>query len=112
MTTTDRELAFHEAMVDIYRRARIEARYNATYFLGMLADIGGYETAKYLIRTDKPSDGYTALYDRGRLDLTVEAEVLRPEWDDLFSPEDRRMATNRLTDYGFDVDEYLRRMSV
>ncbi len=111
MSDDARVLAFHEAMVDIYRRAKSEAQYNATYFLGMLSDIGGFETAKYLIRTDKPSLGYTALYDRGRLDLTVEAEVLRPDWDDLFTPEDRQMARKRLTEYGFDVDGYLGRVS-
>jgi len=99
--------AFHEAMVDIYRRAKSEAGYTATYFLSMVSERGGYETALYLIHTDRPSDGYTALYERGRLDLTVEALVLRPDWDDLFTAEARDLARKRLTDYGFDVDAHL-----
>jgi hypothetical protein len=105
-----RELAFHEAMVDVYLRAKREANYNATYFLGMLSDIGGYETARYLLHTKEPSIGYEALSDRGRLDLTVEAVVLLPEWSDLFDDRDREIARRRLTDYAFDVDGYLARL--
>lgn len=101
------QTAFHEAMVDIYRRAKSEAGYTATYFLSMVSERGGYETALYLIHTDRPSDGYTALYERGRLDLTVEALVLRPDWDDLFTAEDRDVARKRLINYGFDVDKKL-----
>jgi hypothetical protein len=107
MSESPRTIAFHGAMVELYRRAKVEAKYNASYFLGMLGDIGGYETAKYLIRTDKPSIGYTALYDRGRLDLTVEAVVMRSEWDDLFTDDDRLRARRRLSEHGFDVDAFL-----
>lgn len=96
--------AFHEAMVDIYRRAKSEAGYTATLFLRMVSERGGYETAQYLIHTDRPSDGYTALYERGRLDLTVEALVLSPQWDDLFSTEDKNLARRRLVDYGFALE--------
>ena len=107
--TTERELAFHGAMVDLYLRAKREANYNATYFLQMISDdqLGGYRTAKQLIHTATPSLGYQALYDRGRLDLTVEAVVLRPEWADLFTDDERAIARRRLTDYGFDVDLFL-----
>lgn len=103
-----RKIAFHEAMVDIYRRAKREAGYTASYFLGMVAERGGYETAIYLIRRDSPSDGYTALYELSRLDLTVEALVIRPEWSDLISETDRELARIRLTEYGFDIKEYIR----
>ena len=107
--TTDRELAFHGAMVDLYLRAKREANYNATYFLEMISDaeLGGHRTPRQLIHTTTPSLGYEALYDRGRLDLTVEAVILRPEWADLFTDEDRAIARRRLTDYGFDVDRFV-----
>ena len=94
---------FGEAMVDIYRNAKKRAGYDAKIFLQMVIDRGGFETARYLLWTDKPSYGYTALYELGRLDLTVEALVIQPEWADLFSDEDRARARVRLRDYGFDV---------
>jgi hypothetical protein len=39
---TDLETRFNEAMLDVYRRAKTEVSYNATRFLGMVAEIGGY----------------------------------------------------------------------
>lgn len=104
-----RELAFHAAMVDLYRRAKFEAGYPATYFLGMISDpdLGGLGTAKYLIHKNTPSDGYVALFELGRLDLTVEATVLLPEWADLFTDAERQIVRTRLTEYRFDVDGYL-----
>ena len=94
---------FTEAMVDIYRNAKRKAGYDAKIFIGMVLDRGGLETAQYLIRSDKPSDGYTALYERGHLDLTVEALVTSGEWDDLFPEEDRARARDRLRDYGYEA---------
>ena len=38
------------------------------------------------------SDGYTALWDRQRLDLTVEAVILDPKWRPLFSSEELGIA--------------------
>lgn len=67
------ETQFDHEMFEVYRRAKDEAGYNATIFLQMLTDNKGLRTAKTLINSSKPSDGYTALYMRGRLDLTVEA---------------------------------------
>jgi hypothetical protein len=62
---------FDAAMFEIYRRAKKDAGYNATIFLRMVSDRGGLATAKYLINSPKPSDGYTHLYERARLDLSV-----------------------------------------
>jgi hypothetical protein len=95
---------FDVAMFEIYRRAKSEAGYDATIFLGMLNDRsrGGLSTAKYLINSRKPSDGYTNLYERGRLDLTVEAMVLEnSKWHELFTSEELDKARRRLTDYGY-----------
>jgi hypothetical protein len=104
---SDLERRFHDGMVDIYRRAKLECRYNATYFIRMVGDDGGLATARRLLHAKEPSAGYVALYECGRLDLTVEALVLLCEWEDLISHDDRRIARERLTDYGFNVDAYL-----
>jgi hypothetical protein len=94
---------FAAAMFSIYRRAKDEANYPANIFLGMLNDRGGLATAKYLINSPKPSDGYTALYERGRLDLTVEAEVVEtPRWHSLFTADELAKARKRLADYRYE----------
>jgi hypothetical protein len=94
---------FDAAMFEIYRRAKQEAGYNATTFLRMITDRGGLATAKYLINTKTPSDGYTHLYERGRLDLTVEAMVAEDtKWHEPFTNEELAAAKTRLKKYGFD----------
>jgi hypothetical protein len=93
---------FNAAMFEIYRRAKKEAGYNATIFLRMVSDKGGLVTAKYLINASKPSDGYTHLYERGRLDLTVEAMVVENvKWHQLFTSDEIAAANKRLISYGY-----------
>jgi hypothetical protein len=97
------ELAFDAAMMRIYVRARDEVGYNATRYLQMLHDHRGVETARILVNAVQPSEGYTALWERGRLDLTVEALVLQPEWQAFFAQEPGLLerARRRLADYGY-----------
>jgi hypothetical protein len=96
------EKQFDAAMFEIYRRAKAEAGYTASIFLQMISDRGGLDTAKYLINARKPSDGYTHLYKRGRLDLTVEAMVVENQkWHQLFVPEELEKARRRLKEYGY-----------
>lgn len=93
---------FDQAMFQIYRRAKDEAGYPANIFLKMLSDKGGVATAKYLINAAQPSDGYTALFERGRLDLTVEAEVIEnPKWHELFTVDEIDRARHRLAQYQY-----------
>jgi len=94
---------FDSAMFAIYRRAKVEAGYNATIFLKLISDRGGLATAKYLFNTAKPSDGYTHLYERNRLDLTVEAMVVgEPKWHPLFTTDELSKARQRLKQYGYE----------
>jgi hypothetical protein len=99
--TEELEGAFNAAMHDVYVRAKLEAAYNATRFLKMLEDHRGLGTARILLHASAVSDGYTALWERGRLDLTVEAVLLDPRWDPLFSDQERDIARKRLQDYGY-----------
>ena len=93
-------------MFDIYRRAKSEAKYNATIFLSMLNDKGGLATAKTLINAESQSAGYTALMLANRLDLTVEALVVEDmRWRDLFLPEEIARATKRL-----EINHYVPKM--
>ena len=102
LSIADAEKLFSRAMKDVYERARKEANYTATYCLRMLADLGPLETARRLLHSPKPSEGFTALWERGRLDLTVENVVLQPQFADLFTEEDRDLARRRLATYGYE----------
>ena len=95
------ERRFHRAMVSIYETAKRELGYNATRFLQMISERGGLATARQLLWDDKPSDGFTTLWERKRLDLTVEARILAPEFAPLFTEADRDRALTRLREYGW-----------
>ena len=103
--TTDIQLEFDVAMMDIYHRAKYEAGYNATRYLQMLQEYGGIETAKILLHTTHVSDGYTALWERERLDLTVEALILQKKWHSLFSDQEREIAQKRLKQYNYEFKQ-------
>ena len=93
---------FDTAMMTIYQRAKDEAGYNATIFLQMLYEHRGLQTAKQLINSAHTPAGYTALYERKRLDLTVEAFVIEnAEWQPLFTSEEVDRARTRLLKYGY-----------
>ena len=95
------EIAFHDEMIELYKRARDDARYNATRFLGMINEQGGLETARTIVNSPSVSEGYTALWEKGRLDLTVEATILQPQWAPLFSDAERKIAVRRLREFGY-----------
>ena len=102
MKNTELENEFNEAMLNIYRIAKSEAKYNAQRFLQMVVDHGGTEAARMLINANSVSEGYAALWERGRLDLTVEAMVVNTSrFHALFTEDELQICRNRLQEYGY-----------
>ncbi|MGR5145563.1 hypothetical protein ACQKP8_03310 [Photobacterium alginatilyticum] len=102
MTYKSLEEQFDNAMMEIYHHALSEAKYKASAFLGMLLKYRGIDTAKRLIHSPNVSDGYTALWQLGRLDLTVEALIVENSiWHGLFSEEELKICQKRLHDYQY-----------
>ena len=100
----DLESQFHPAVVSVYERAKSEASYNASQFIQMVSELGGFETARILLASSDVSDGFTALWEARRLDLTVEALVLGAQWTGLFTAEERHTAEDRLRQYEYKND--------
>lgn len=92
---------FHHEMIRIYERAKRECGYNATRFLQVVTELGGLQAAKSLLRANTLSDGLTELWRLGRLDLSMEALILRSPWNSLFTEEELATAANRLRDLGY-----------
>ena len=82
------DIIFEQELREKMIVAKKECKYNATYFLQMLNEQGGVMTAKTLIakalQTGNPSDGFTRLFMEGRLDLSMEDSVCKPEYKELF----------------------------
>ncbi|MEH7249480.1 hypothetical protein V7114_22190 [Neobacillus niacini] len=90
---------FHRDMIAIYQKAKKECGYNATRFLQMVAAKDGLTVAKSFIQRSQATDGFTILWELGRLDLTVEALILKPKYAELFTDEERRQVQELLDQY-------------
>lgn len=102
MTSTSLIENFDTAMMGIYHKAVSETGYRASIFLNMLYEHRGLETARRLIHSPTVSDGYTALWELDRLDLTVEALIIEnTSWHELFSDEELTICRNRLKEYRY-----------
>jgi len=98
------EESFNRRMIEVYKASRAIG-YNATRFLSMVNEMGGLDAARTLLRAPGVSEGYTSLWERGRLDLSVEAVILESEWSALFTEAERGIARKRLKEFGFALEE-------
>ena len=78
-----------------------EFNYNPTYFLKMLYERGAVESAKQLINSPAPAEGFTRLWEEGHLSLSVEAHIIKEKYHSLFNSEEIEKARNRLKEYGY-----------
>lgn len=79
-------------------------KYHPTVWEGMIDQLGAVEAAMRLLRTGDVQPGFERLVKLGRHDLTIEASVLHPEWDGLFSNDVKDAARWRLRHAGFEPD--------
>ena len=101
MTGMGLEAEFHRAMLNIYDAA-VELGYRPVRFLQMVHEHGGVEAARRLLGAPEAQEGLTTLWELGRLDISMEALVVRERWAPLFSIAERQVARERLKAYGYD----------
>jgi hypothetical protein len=90
---------FNLLMQDTVHRCITEIKYRPSYVIAYMAEHDGTDTARWLVNLENESSGFTRLWMEGRLDLSAEALVLKPEYAALFSLEDRRKAYDTLVKY-------------
>jgi hypothetical protein len=93
---------FNQRMHKVYLDGKTEARFAAPLFAEMLKQHGGLETARRFLHSPDYAPGFTKLWERKRLDLTVEAVILEePKWHPLFTEEELGICRKRLRFYGY-----------
>lgn len=95
------EKDFDSDMKNIYVKAKKEIGYNATRFLQLVAEKGGLQAAKQLISKEGGTYGFEVLWERKRLDLSVEALVLNPKYVELFTERELKMCRQRLEELNY-----------
>jgi hypothetical protein len=97
------ENKFHKDMNNIYFIAKKEIKYNASRFIQLVSREGGQKAAKQLISKSGGTYGFEILWKNSRLDLSVEALILRSEYHELFTDEEREICRNRLKEFGYEI---------
>ena len=98
------ERQFEEVLKTLSNKAWIELGYKPTRFLQMLREQGAFQTAKSLLHSYEISYGFEILWEHKRLDLSLEAIILKPPWNDFFTDDEKRTARRRLLDCGYNPD--------
>ena len=75
--------------------------YYTTYFMQMLGEHGGVETARRLMASREPQLGLFELYRLDLLHESMEAVVLQEKFRSLFTPEELAEAHRRLDELGY-----------
>lgn len=101
------ERQFNEGIIEAYRFLARTINYKAVWFLDTVAREGGIGAARQFIYGRDATYGLERLRQADLLDRSIEAWVLEPRFEPLFTDEEREKARNRLVQYGFDVDGYL-----
>lgn len=91
---------FDAAMLEVYDAAMREVRYPARRFLYMTRRRGGLEAARHLLAKQGESEGFKRLAEARKLTLTMEYQVLKPEFATLFNEAELSVARQRLLDRG------------
>ncbi len=101
MAKKDLKDLLHRAMLIMLERARNECGFDDAQLRNFLIEKGGLQAAKALLHAPVPSQGYSELLERKRLDLTMEALIVEnPQWRGLFTDEEIAAAQRRLTEDG------------
>jgi hypothetical protein len=111
LSETERQVISTEMLMDIEEeltdalKGTVDAArkrgYVPTYFLQMLGELKGRETAKRLLATSEPQTGLFELWNLGLLHESMEAVVLQDKFKDLFTDDELAEAHRRLEELGY-----------
>ena len=94
-------------MITTYEEG-VKRGYDPTYFLKMLHQYGGVEIAKRLLAKQEIQSGLMRLYELGLLDSSMEAHVIKEEYQSLFTEQEKQEARRRLGELGYSPDSQKR----
>jgi hypothetical protein len=83
----------------------IRIGYKPTIFMTMVFENGSVEAVKRLLHSRTLPDGFTTLFEKGRLDLSMENIVYSENWGNLFTEEEISIAKKRLLEYKYLKEE-------
>lgn len=95
------ELELFNDMIKIFREIDIQYNYKEAGFFQMIQTDGAIRTAKEIINKADVTEGFIKLAEDNRLDLSLEAIVIKDKYKEVFTNEERKICLKRLKKYGY-----------
>ena len=99
VTINPLESLLREAFQEADARAKVELGFGMPRLIEMTDHHGAIETAHRILPT--LTKMFTTLWERSRLDLSVEAIILQPRFAPLFTEDELQVARQRLQDSNY-----------
>ena len=90
-----------EKKVQIAIKEMINLGYKPKAFMSMIFESDTVTAVKKLLNNKNISEGFIKLWEKGRLDLSMENIVYSENWGDLFTKEEINISEKRLKEYKF-----------
>ena len=104
MTETNTEQLkklFHQEIIDLYKQIIKSVKYKPTRLMDYINRYGGYEAAVKYISTESNVQDFAILWEKERLDLSVEALITKEQYRILFSEDILSFCDRKLKEYSY-----------
>lgn len=104
MTETNTEQLkklFHQEIIDLYKQIIKSVKYKPTRLMDYINRYGGYEAAVKYISTESNVQDFAVLWEKERLDLSVEALITKEQYRVLFSEDILSFCDRKLKEYSY-----------
>ena len=92
---------FHQEIIDLYKKIIKSVKYKPTRLMDYINKYGGYEAAVKYISTESNVQDFAVLWEKERLDLSVEALITNEKFRSLFSEDILSFCDRKLKEYSY-----------
>ena len=92
---------FHQEIIDLYKNVIKSVKYKPTRLMDYINKYGGYEAAVKYISTESNVQDFAILWEKERLDLSVEALITNEKFRSLFSEDILSFCDRKLKEYSY-----------
>jgi len=86
------ELKLYKDILDTYNKAKLEFKCDPGFDLQLLTRFGGVKICRWALDANAQSEDFRKLLESGCPGLTVEGIILKPEYSELFTEEEKSVA--------------------
>ncbi len=101
LSTEQLKKSFHQEMIHLYKKMIKLIKYKPTRLIDYINKYGGYEAAVKYINTESNVQDFAVLWEKERLDLSVEALITSENYRSLFQEEVLVFCDRKLKEYSY-----------